>query len=97
MSRTIIASMFVLTMLIVGGCTENRSAASSSGDAKLANGKQHAECLVCKRENDLACVDVEVTDTTPRATINGKQYYFCSDSCKNECVKHPDKYIVAGK
>jgi len=31
------------------------------------------------------------------ATINGKQYYFCSDSCKNECVKHPDKYIVAGK
>ncbi len=27
----------------------------------------------------------------------GTKYYFCSEGCRNEFVKNPEKYIKAGK
>src|SRR5437016_728463 len=57
----------------------------------------HAECLVCKMNVDLACVDVDVDKKTPRTVYNGKTYYFCSDECKAKFEKNPAKYAKADK
>ena len=51
-----------------------------------------AQCLVCKHNADLACIDVEVDAKTPRLVYEGKTYYFCSDECQREFEKHPEKY-----
>jgi hypothetical protein len=78
---------------MVSGCTENVPPRPAAAEAQAAGGKRHAECLVCKHENDLACVDLVVDDKTPRATIDGKEYFFCSESCKKQCAKDPQKYL----
>ena len=80
-------------MLIGAGCVENAQKAESAAPASIA-AKPHAECLVCKYENDLACVDIEVDKDTPHATIDGKEYYFCSEGCKKACLKDPKKYVT---
>jgi YHS domain-containing protein len=54
----------------------------------------HGECLVCKHNADLACVDVEVDKDTPRLDYAGKTYYFCSDKCKHDFEKNPAKYAA---
>jgi YHS domain-containing protein len=54
-----------------------------------------AECLVCKHNADLACVDVKVDKDTPRAEYQGKTYYFCSETCRQEFLKNPAKYVAA--
>ena len=78
----------IATMLaVLGGCASNGD--SSTREASSA---AHAECCVCKYNNDLACVDVTVTDTTPRAVYQGKTYYFCSDDCRKDFQNRPDKW-----
>ena len=73
------------------GCASH--APSSTAAAQQAGARPHAECLVCKHENDLACVDIEVEKDTPHATIEGREYYFCSQDCKRRCLKEPAKYL----
>jgi YHS domain-containing protein len=99
----------ILLAAIAGGCASHEkpdaapassaasSATSSATHASAQAGKTpaHAECLVCKKNADLACVDVDVDKKTPTAQYNGKTYYFCSDECKGEFAKNPAKY--AGK
>jgi YHS domain-containing protein len=82
-----------LTLCGVGGCTENASPKTAS-DTTLTK-KSHAECLVCKHENDLACLDVEIDDKTPTVTKDGTTYYFCSDECRKDFQKDPQKYLKA--
>ncbi len=53
----------------------------------------HAECLVCKYDADLACVDVAVEKETPTYTYAGKTYYFCSKACCKKFEKDPAKYV----
>ena len=53
----------------------------------------HGECLVCKRNADLACVDVDVDKQTPRYVYQGRTYYFCSEECRGKFAKDPQKYI----
>ena len=53
-----------------------------------------SECLVCKHNADLACVEVKVDVNTPRAEYQGKTYYFCSDTCRQEFLKNPAKYVA---
>ena len=81
----------VITLCGLVGCTENGSPAVTSD--KVSVKKAHAECLVCKHENDLACVDVDVDATTPSVVMGGKTYYFCSDECKRDFQKDPQKYL----
>ena len=88
-----IALMVMSAALLIGGCTENAPPRAAGGSVGQAGTPRHAECLVCKHENDLACVDLVVDDKTPRATIDGKEYFFCSESCKKECAKNPQKYL----
>ena len=58
-----------------------------------ATTQPHAECLVCKANADLACVDVAVDSTTPTYSYNGKSYYFCSQECRNQFAKNPARYL----
>jgi hypothetical protein len=81
--------LFVMVaLLFVIGC------ASPETERSAATTQPHAECLVCKYENDLACVDVTVEPDTPTTTYQGKSYYFCSDHCRNEFAKSPEKYVA---
>jgi YHS domain-containing protein len=73
-----------ISCLLLAGC-----ASTGSPTTKPAC----AECLVCKKNADLACVDVTVDRNTPRYLYNGTTYYFCSDDCKNEFAKDPQKYL----
>ena len=78
----------ILMMFFLAGC----AAESTSTQPIHASAQGHAECLVCKHNADLACVDLTVTDQTASATYNGRRYYFCSEECKDEFEKHPGKY-----
>ncbi len=53
----------------------------------------HAECLVCKKNVDLACIDVDVANDTPTYLYQGRAYYFCSDECRRDFEKNPQKYL----
>ena len=53
----------------------------------------HAECPVCVENADLACINVKITDSTPRAEYQGTTYYFCSEACKKEFLKNPAKFV----
>jgi YHS domain-containing protein len=68
-------------------------AACQSAPRAAVPAKPQAECLVCKKNADLACVDVGVDATTPRADYQGKTYYFCSEECRVEFLKRPGRYL----
>ena len=96
-----IGSLFLAAML-VGCAASNPPAANSNnnGNAAVAaassTGKPGAccaQCLVCKYNADLACVDVKVEKDTPSYLYNGTTYYFCSEICKKRFEKEPAKYI----
>jgi len=86
-----------LAVAALGGCASSPSApqAAATGSAVTASQttSPHAECLVCKYDADLACVDVTVSDSTPSAVYDGKTYYFCSKSCCKKFEKDPAKYV----
>jgi YHS domain-containing protein len=89
--RLALIGLFVLCGMIAG-CSGN--GAKTPVMASTANAGCHAECAVCKANADLACLDVTVNDQTPRYEYNGKTYYFCSDSCRDEFAKNPAKYAA---
>ena len=81
----------LLAMGAFGGCATPPPVACKVGSGTSG---VHAECLVCKKNADLACVDVEVDGKTPSADFLGKRYYFCSDECRKEFVKNPGKFVA---
>jgi YHS domain-containing protein len=83
--------LLVAGFLLFAGCVENTPSKTSADAACPAS--PHAECLVCKHNADLACVDIKIEKDTPRATIAGKEYFFCSDECRKECLAHPEKFV----
>jgi YHS domain-containing protein len=88
----------ILAALCLAGCTQTATpptAAAPADTAQTAAKKSHAECLVCKHENDLACLDVAVDKTTPTVEYNGRTYYFCSDGCAKDFKKDPAKFTAA--
>ena len=88
-----------LAVAVLGGCASSPSSSpapvAATGSAVTASQttSPHAECLVCKYDADLACVDVTVSDSTPSAVYDGKTYYFCSKSCCKKFEKDPAKYV----
>jgi len=80
--------LMCVSLFIFAGC------AAPETDHASATTQPHAECLVCKYDNDLACVDVKVEPGTPTTTYQGKSYYFCSDHCRDEFAKSPEKYVA---
>jgi hypothetical protein len=75
-------------LLGAGACTS-----PSPAERDAAAHALHAQCLVCKSEGDLACVDVTVRDDTPRTEYKGTTYYFCSQQCRKDFEKDPEKYL----
>ena len=73
--------------VVMAGCQSPAGAHEAAAD-----GSQHGQCLVCKHNADLACVDVKINDKTPKTTYQGRTYYFCSDECKAEFEKNPGKF-----
>ncbi|HKE01304.1 MAG TPA: YHS domain-containing protein [Planctomycetota bacterium] len=51
-----------------------------------------ADDPVCLCNGDLPCVCVRVDASTPRADYQGKTFYFCSEECREEFERHPEKY-----
>ena len=41
---------------------------------------------------DVVC-GMEVDSKAIKSTFRGKEYYFCSDTCKHKFDKDPEKYI----
>jgi YHS domain-containing protein len=84
-------------MISLAGCSSERTNSSPTTQPVALSASQgtacKAECLVCKKNADLACVDVQVDSETPAYVYNGKTYFFCSDECRSEFAKHPQKYI----
>ena len=82
--------LLVAVSLGLSGCASH--GASEPVMASTTSTGCHAECAVCKANADLACLDVTVTDQTPRYEYGGKTYYFCSNSCRDDFARHPEKY-----
>ena len=79
-------SLLLCCVFAWSGCT-------TTGAQRADNEAPHAECLVCKHEADLACLNVKITDQTPRSVYNGQTYYFCSQECKTKFDQQPTKYV----
>ncbi len=92
--RNSIKQMFVagIAAMALSGCAAN-SSAPVLVSTQVASPKSHAECLVCKKSADLACIDVDVDAKTPWLDYIGKRYYFCSDECRSEFQKSPAKFV----
>ena len=69
------------------GCAAAGPCGATGADCKCA------ECEVCRYNADLACVEVKIKDGTPRTEYKGKTYYFCSEDCKRDFLKEPEKYL----
>lgn len=76
--------MAMVLMILAAGCANSSRTPST---------QPMAECLVCKKNADLACVNVAVDAKTPRCVCNGKTYYFCSEECQHAFEKNPGKYL----
>lgn len=85
--------MAVVGAVLAAGLGVGCAATSSPSPGQQASATMHGECLVCKKNADLACIDVAIDSKTPTAQYQGKTYFFCSDECHDEFVKHPAKYI----
>jgi YHS domain-containing protein len=93
MQMTIGVGMLLLAAM-TGGCASNSQSAAAGSAPVMASAKApHAECLVCKYNADLACVDLSVDSKTPSTDYQGKTYYFCSDTCRKKFEKEPGKYL----
>ena len=76
----------VALLALVAGC------ATSSNDAAPGSGLTQT-CHVCRYNNDLACVCVNVKDNTPKAEYQGQTYYFCSEDCRAAFARNAPKYL----
>ena len=95
-SQTVLCAAAISALAFVAGCgggeLNSATPAAAPLGAVVQNG-QHTECTVCKANADLACVDVVVDDQTPRYAYDGKTYYFCSNSCRDEFARNPGKFL----
>ena len=91
-SLFLLTSLLGLTITFATGCASSKHSTATTQSASA--GQPCAECLVCKKNADLACVEVTVDESTPSYQYAGKTYYFCSDECKNSFAKHPAKYAT---
>ena len=73
-------------LMVCRGCASTPRASEA--------GLPHAQCMVCKCNGDLPCIDVTVDERSPKFEYQGRTYYFCSKACRDEFAKHPAKYAA---
>lgn len=71
---------------ILSGCTAD--------GARANDGIPRAECPVCRRNGDLACLIVKITPDTPSTEFEGRTYYFCSNGCREDFERSPGRYAT---
>ena len=85
---------FYRTISVLGLLLACAMGCASSGNTSSAATRGPCEqCMVCKYNADLACVNVVVDSTTPEYLYQGQTYYFCSDECRAAFIKNPAKYL----
>ena len=72
-------------LCLIVGCATQSKEATQSGPV--------ATCYVCRYNNDLSCVNIRVKDGTPRTEYHGRDYFFCSEDCRDAFLKKPEKYL----
>lgn len=77
--RLLLAAGAPCILLSAPGCAAAGGGADGSEDHRP---ERLAECPVCRRNGDLACVEVRVRPSTPRLELGGTTYYFCSIECR---------------
>lgn len=88
-----IRSAALTAILAGGGCMLQLTAGcTATGGCRADDGVPRADCLVCRKNGDLACVCVRIEADTPRCELGGTTYYFCSDDCRVEFLKDPARY-----
>ncbi len=70
-------------------------ALSACRPVRMSPGPGEAICPVCAYTRDLACVCLKVTAETPRQEYRGETYSFCSEHCRKEFRRDPEKYRQA--
>jgi hypothetical protein len=90
--RTLALTISILVACSIVGTPACRT--SNAVHSVTDSNAPHAECLVCKHEGDLACVDVTIVGDTPRTVYDGGTYYFCSEQCRSDFEKHPAEYLA---
>jgi YHS domain-containing protein len=78
--------LIAAALLALAGC-------ATSTDHAARDSRPTATCHVCRYNNDLACVCVNVKDSTPQTDYLAATYYFCSEECRAAFVKRPEKYL----
>ena len=87
--------MFYTTTLIrspiglfcAAGCEQKQSTSPPSTQVAALK----ANCVICVDH------ELDVDASTASTEYNGKTYYFCSDYCKTEFGKDPEKYLAIVK
>ena len=94
-AKGLVVAGLAILVTVAAGCASAPATPTAAAEAMTASqaAKPHAECLVCKYDADLACVDVTVSDSTPSTVYDGKTYYFCSKSCCKKFEHDPSKYV----
>lgn len=83
---------YVVNLALAGLLALAAGCATSSPHAGPGAGRSET-CQVCRYHNDLACVCVNVNESTPRTEYQGRTYYFCSEDCQTTFAKNPGKYL----
>ena len=80
--------LLISSVAMLSGCaTAPQGAATTNGPT--------GTCTVCRYNNDLACVEFRMKDSTPKVDYHGQTYCFCSKTCEAAFVKNPAKYAHA--
>lgn len=69
---------------ILSGCT--------AAGARADDGVPRAECPVCRKNGDLACLAVRIREDTPHAEHRGRTYWFCSEDCRGSFIASPERF-----
>jgi YHS domain-containing protein len=77
----------LLLALLAAGCT--------SLPPTPPAGAHEQHCLVCRHRRDFDCLSVEASPRTPHADYAGRTHYFCSEGCRREFQRQPDRYWSA--
>ncbi len=81
----------ILTLATLAAVAFFCGCATNAPQSREAGG-QTGTCEVCRYNNDLACVEFRMKDTTPKTEYQGETYCFCSKSCQATFEKNPAKY-----
>lgn len=52
----------------------------------------YSQCPVCSKDADLGCLNVKVTESTPRTTYKDHNYFFCSEECKADFLADSEAF-----